>query len=184
MNMLPMSVMIAFIAIFTVSGCSKADIAPMQQLEFELVVLDKNGEKTNKLKQGEDFFIGFEVSNLSEDTVFVSHRDGDRLFQQFYKQRDFLSIYRKDNGTDHQDSVYIGKPYDPDVEINFPAINLPGYFLRIPPSGQQYIFRASWSDNPINRPLPADNYYSAFKDKIIIEGIEIVIDTSIEFEVN
>ena len=180
MDMLPKSVMIAFIVVFSISGCSKSNIDLMHQLKFELVILNENGDKTNKLKKGEDFFIGFEVSNHSEDTIFVSHEGGRKLFQQFYKQVDFLSVYRKDSG---KPPMYVGKPYDPDVEINFPDINLPGYFLHVPPSGRQYTFRFSWLNYPINRPLPAGSYYSSFSDAISVEGIEIIIDTAVEFEV-
>lgn len=180
MKVLTKSIMVVFIIILAVSGCSENDIRPIQQLKFDLVVLDKNGVKTNRLIEGEDFFLGFEVSNNSKDTVFVSHEGGNRLFQQFYKQGDFLSIYRK-NGV--KPPVYVGKPYDPDVEINFPDINLPGYFLNVPPSGRQYTFRFSWLNYPINRPLPAGTYYSSFSDAISVEGVEVIIDTAIEFEV-
>lgn len=177
--------MIAFITLFMFSSCSKDKTLPDQALEFDLVILDKNGVKTSTLKQGEDFFIGFEVTNRSDDTVFASHEDGWRLYQQFYKQHGFLSVYQKVYGISSPQFIYIGKPYDPDVELNFQANNLPGYFLRIHPYGRQYIFHAaSWFNNPMNRPLSAGRYYSHFADTTSIEGNKITIDTSIEFEVN
>jgi hypothetical protein len=165
-------------------ACNKSDVPPLQKLKFNLVVLDENGKKQNVLKEGEDFSIGFEVVNRSRDSVFISNNDGRKLFQQFYKHDDFLSIYRKSNGVDNSQLVYIGKPYDPDIEILIAMINLQGNLVSIGPWGRQYLFLLPWSNNKKNQTIPSGTYFSFYKDTILIEDVEIAIDTEIEFKVN
>ena len=191
MNVFSKTVFMVVIAIFVVSGCAKEkftfklpkeEIPSDQQLVFDLVILDHNWEKTNKLKQGESFFIAVEVSNRSGDTVVYSKSYGENLFMKFYKTRDFMSIFRK--GAGNQTSAYIGKPYDPELNYAIPLINLPDRLLNIPPSGQYITLAHSWLDYAPNKPLPRGSYLSAFGGKFEIGVSEIVVNTSIEFDVN
>ena len=171
-----------FLVIFAAlaSSCSKSDLSPLEQLTFKLVVLDENGEKRNVLEDGKNFSIGFEVTNHSDDSVLVSNEYQSKLYRQFYKQLDFLAIYRKEGA----EAVFIGKPYDSSVDLEFPAIIFPGNFIKVGPSGRQYVFLIPWTTNPTNQAIPVGNYYSHFQDKVLIEDVEISIDTKIEFKVN
>jgi len=165
-------------------SCSKSDLSPLEQLTFKLVVLDENGEKRNVLKNGGNFSVGFEVVNHSDDSVSLSHEDGKKLYEQFYKQRDFLAIYRKESAENSQGAVFIGKPYDSSVELYFTDNLLPGCFIDIAPSDRQYVFLVPWTTNPANQAIPTGSYYSSFHDNVLIEDVEISIDTKVEFKVN
>ena len=174
------------VAILVLSSlsCSTDEISPLQQLEINLVVLNEDGEKSNTLTAGTDFFIGFELINHSMDTFFLSHNDSRLLFSHLYKHDDFLLVYRLSGNTGGQQFFPVGKPYDPSVELYFPDINLPGHSVVLPPKGHQYGFHFPWSNYADNRPLNPGTYHSSFEDTVIINGVKTVIDTSIDFSVN
>ena len=165
-------------------SCSKKENSPLYKLTFDLVILNEDGEKSNVLKEGEDFSIGFEVINHSQESIFISHEDGRKLYRHFYKQRNFLAIYRNESEEDGQEDVFVGKPYDPSIDLDFTDNLLPGYFIDIAPSDRQYVFLIPWTRNSANQAIRSGNYYSSFQDTVLLEGVEIPIDTKIEFEVN
>lgn len=77
----------------------------------------------------------------------------------------------------------IGKPYDPETSLNFVDSNLPS--MKIPPQGKRdMIVGFFWSYRQENQPMDKGRYFSSFTNIATIEGFEVYIDTSIEFEVN
>ncbi|WP_026953512.1 hypothetical protein [Algoriphagus vanfongensis] len=148
-------------------------------LEFKLVVFNELGERTNSLNAGEDFSIGLDLINHTEDTLYFSRSDYVRLFTQFYEREDFLLVYKIESET----MSPIGKPYDLKNQLNFATINLPP--TKMPPHGKrEMIFGFFWSYRQENQPMDKGKYFSSFTDFAAIEEFEVPIDTSIEFEMN
>ena len=163
----------------TVSSCQESDLSPDPRMEFQLIVLNELGERTNSLNAGEDFSIGLDLINYTKDTLYFSWSDYRRLLTQFYGREDFLQVYKMESETMNP----IGKPYDSKISLNFVDSNLPP--TKIPPRGErEMIFGFFWSFRPESQPIKKGNYFSSFTDTADLEGVEIFIDTSIEFEVN
>lgn len=162
-----------------VSSCQESDLSPDQRLEFQLVVFNELGERTNSLNAGEDFSIGLDLINHTKDTLYFSWSDHMRLLTQFYGREDFLLVYKMES----ENMDPIGKPYDPEIPINFVMINLPP--TKIAPQGKrEMIFGFFRSFRQENQPLHQGRYFSSFTDVVDIEGFEVSINTSIEFEMN
>lgn len=163
----------------TLGGCAESDLSPAQSLEFRLVVLNESGERTSSLNAGDDFSIGLDLINHTRDTLYFSWSDYRRLLTQFYGREDFLLVYEMESKTMNP----IGKPYNPEIALNFVDSNLPP--MKIPPQGKrEMIFGFFWFFRPENQPLDKGKYFSSFTDLADIEGFEVSINTSIEFEMN
>ncbi|WP_439489642.1 hypothetical protein [Algoriphagus sp.] len=162
-----------------VSSCQESDLSPDQRIEFQLVVFNELGERTNSLNAGEDFSIGLDLINHTKDTLYFSWSDYRRLFTQFYGREDFLLVYEMESETMNP----IGKPYDLKNQPNFATINLPP--TKIPPQGKrEMIFGFFWSYRQENQPMDKGRYFSSFTDLVAIDGIEVSISTSIEFKID
>ncbi|UZD21534.1 hypothetical protein PBT90_18630 [Algoriphagus halophytocola] len=171
--------LLVLITVVMVSSCQESDLSPGQRLEFQLVVFNELGERTNSLNAGEDFSIGLDLINHTKDTLYFSWSDYRRLFTQFYGREDFLLVYEMESETMNP----IGKPYDPENSLNFVDSNLSP--TKIPPQGKrEMIFGFFWSFRQENQPMDKGRYFSSFTDLAAIEGFEVSIDTSIEFEMN
>src|SRR5690606_32683760 len=110
--------------------------------------------------------------------ISFSYSDSRRLMAQFFSREDFLLIYRVDAA--HFSPV--GKPYNPDIEPNFVDANLPSIMI-YPLEKSSAVLGFNWFSDPENQPLDIGQYYSSFKDKAVIENVEINIDTTIKFEI-
>src|SRR5690606_17675142 len=112
--------------------------------------------------------------NNSSDTISFSYDDSNRLITQFISREDFLLIYR----TDATDLIPVGKPYNPEVALNFVTANIPP--IKIPPlERSRFVLGFSWFRNPENQPLGIGNYYSSFKDKVVVDNVEMHINTTV-----
>ena len=159
-------------------SCSDHDDSPLQKSEFRLAVLNEDMERVNVIEEGKNFYIGLELINNSSDTISFSYGDSNRLITQFINREDFLLIYR----TDATGLIPIGKPYNPEVDLNFVASNVPP--IKIPPFERSvFVLGFNWFSNTENKPLEVGNYYSSFKDKVVVDNVEMDINTAIEFEV-
>lgn len=166
-------------------GCEKNEDSPPQNLEFKLVICDEEGVELQSFEEGENFLIGIKLINNSDNTIEVTWSDQTRLLTHFHTKDDFLMVYQVvGEGTGEKQLIPIGKPYDPDVPLNFTTINLSPREI---PSGDGILLQGFfWLQNPYkpdNQALVKGNYYSSFSDEVTINGVTVPVNTEITFEV-
>ncbi len=173
---------VALVAALLLSGSCKKETEFDGLSDIKLVLYDENGVKTNSIKEGKDFSIFLENINKTDEVIYISQSDYQDLFTQLYPQPECLMIYKEAaTPVGKTQRMPIGKPYDPAVEINFPAINLPPRAVN--PGDIMHRFGFSWSYNKQNQQLEKGVYFSSFQGNITIGGISGYIDTEIKFEV-
>lgn len=146
-------------------------------LDFQLVVYDENGVKTNSIKEGVDFSIYLERINRTDETMYVPSAVYRELLTQLHPQKEFLAVYKGSSTK----GVFVGKPYDTSAEPIFPDINWPP--REVPPNGVMNRAGYPWSSNIQNQPLAKGNYISSFRGNVTVDGTRGHIDTEIIFEV-
>lgn len=154
-NKLGMQLQITLIFILlNITGCEKNSDFPhskLNQVEFELVVLDDQDIEVASIEQGKDLKFALKLINNSD-------QDLDWYYDytcQILQSNDFLLVHQlTQSGESNSNYIPVGTPYL--KPINCQTINLPAE--RIAP-GESYIIKLMWSDNPENEPLNKGKHY-------------------------
>lgn len=175
------SYLLSFSWLILIIACSPKEVSPWPGFEFRLAVFDNEGNRSNVLKQGEDFWLGLELVNQSKDTIRLSYKDEIRIYTDLIDRPDFLVIYKVDPATGEQ--TVVGRPYGEDFRLYFHDIG--GSITLIPPKKSQQLFGMKWHE-PENRELPGvGKYHSSLKFTTTLSNVEgnVDIDTETKFEI-
>jgi hypothetical protein len=148
----------------------------IDNIDFELAVLDENGEEKSVFDQGTDVNFVLLLNNNSEQDLLWEYHYDCRISQQ----ADFLLVYKlgtSDNRGEIE-PVAMGKPYNTPVlclDINLPARSIP--------PGEYLLVSDNWSDNKDNSPLTSGKYFTEFFYTLNINGYNKTIDVRVDFEI-
>lgn len=162
-------------------ACSQNDVSPQNGIDAELVIIDKDGNRTHTIKQGEDFSLTLELTNNTDSVYYYHHQDYIRIFSDLITHKDFLMVYQVNSESSQLKPV--GRPYDENYKPSFPDIMLPPKEISSGESIMLVGMQWMWNEDSIS--LPTGKYYSILKYTTTLESIpgKVYIDTDITFEV-
>ena len=122
----------------------------IQEIAFEIVILDEHQQEGTVFEPGTDINIALKLVNRSGKEFEWKYDYECDLVQT----ENFLLVYGLNEGESKDDFMPLGSPYQWPIYclmLNIPSRNLP--------PGETILIKAPWSHNPDNHPLAAGKYY-------------------------